>query len=99
MKDNQQVPAKRVPQRTCVVCRTKTAKRELVRLVCAAGGVEVDTTGKKPGRGAYLCTKLECWGAALKNGRLEYALRTKISQENRDQLVTYAKGLDKEGAS
>lgn len=99
MKDNQQVPTKRVPQRTCAVCRTKTAKRELVRLVCAADGVEVDTTGKKPGRGAYLCTKLECWRAALKNGRLEYALRTKISQENRDQLVSYAKGLDKEGAS
>ena len=45
-----------IPQRTCVGCRTTTAKRQFVRIVrTAAGRVEVDLTGKKAGRGAYLC--------------------------------------------
>ena len=47
---------KRIPQRTCVGCRDVGDKRQLVRLVRTPGGtVEIDDTGKRPGRGAYLC--------------------------------------------
>lgn len=99
MRDKQRCyPVKHIPQRTCVVCRKKIGKRELVRLVCVpGGGVVVDTTGKKAGRGAYLCSTLECWQNALKSGRLEHALRTSISQQNRDELISYAQGFESEG--
>jgi len=71
-----------------VACRNIKAKRELIRLVCVSdGSVEVDTSGKKAGRGAYLCRAQECWKIGLKGGRLEHALRTTLTQDNRDQLI------------
>lgn len=84
-----------VPQRTCIACRKISVKRELIRLVRVSdGSVEVDVTGKKSGRGAYLCPSQGCWDGALKSGKLEYALCTKIQPENRERLVNYAKGID-----
>ncbi len=86
---------KHIPQRTCVACRKPGIKRELVRLVCAPEtGVEVDTTGKKSGRGAYLCRTWSCWESALNAGKLEYALKTRINPENKELLVNYAKALN-----
>jgi uncharacterized protein len=94
-KDKPALPAKHIPLRTCVACRQTNAKRQLVRLVCLAGdGVEVDTTGKKSGRGAYLCANRSCWESAVNAGKLEYALRTKLKPENKEALVNYAKGFD-----
>jgi len=89
------LPLKHIPQRTCVACRKTTVKRELVRVVSVANGaVEVDLTGKKSGRGAYLCGNMECWENALNTGRLGVALRTTIRPENKDALVKYARGFD-----
>jgi uncharacterized protein len=86
---------KHIPQRTCIACRQTSAKRELVRLVCPSEGeVEVDTTGKKSGRGAYLCHTLTCWEAALTSGKLEYALHTRVKTENQEKLVNFAKGFN-----
>ena len=59
----------------------------------ADGSVEVDTDGKKAGRGAYLCRAKECWEIGLKAGRLEHALRTGLAQESREQLVRYGQDL------
>jgi predicted RNA-binding protein YlxR (DUF448 family) len=85
---------KRVPQRTCIACRRITAKRELIRLVCTVGGsVEVDISGRQAGRGAYLCRARECWEAGLKSGRLEHALRTTITEANRQQLISCGEDL------
>lgn len=79
---------KQIPQRTCVACRKVKAKHELVRVVRIPGGsVEVDIRGKQAGRGAYLCRVRECWEAGIKHGRLEYSLKTKLSQDNRERLV------------
>jgi len=87
-----------VPQRTCVACRTTDAKRGLVRIVrTAAGTVEVDETGKKAGRGAYLCKTRECWDKALKGKVLEYALKTAITAEDKAALQAYAASLHSEG--
>ena len=87
-------PVKRIPLRTCVACRKVRPKRELVRLVrISNGSVEVDATGKKAGRGAYLCSVQKCWETGLKSGRLEYTLRTTLTQGNRGQLSGYGKGL------
>lgn len=77
-----------------MACRKVRAKQELVRLVCIANGsVEVDTSGKKAGRGAYLCPAEECWEAGLKGSRLEHTLRTTLTQDNREQLKQYGKSL------
>lgn len=57
------------------------------------GTVEVDTSGKRAGRGAYLCRASKCWELVLKGDRLEHALRTSITQNNRERLSEYAKDL------
>jgi uncharacterized protein len=84
-----------VPQRTCIACRKTDVKRELVRLVRVPDkGVEVDRTGKKSGRGAYLCQDIKCWEIALKTGRLEQALKTSLQAEEKETLAVFAKGFD-----
>jgi len=95
----QSVTNKRVPQRTCIACRQVTGKRELIRLVhTPEGNIEIDTTGKKAGRGAYLHPLRECWESVLKGKRLEHALRGRLSLESREQLLNYGWTLPK-GAS
>ncbi len=72
-------PDRRAPQRTCVGCRQVRAKRELVRLVLPAEGpVTVDPTGKRNGRGAYICrqTGRTCLDQARRRKTLTRALRT-----------------------
>jgi len=91
------VSVKHVPQRTCVACRKVRPKRELIRVVCISdGSVEVDTGGRKAGRGAYLCRVQECWQIGLKGSRLEHALRATLTQDNREQLIEYGNELLKE---
>lgn len=83
---------KHVPQRTCIACRRKDAKRDYVRLVrTPEGTVEVDPTGKRNGRGAYLCPTRSCWNTALDVGAIEQALKVELSESNRDQLREYAR--------
>lgn len=84
---------KYVPERTCIACRKTMGKRELVRLVRSGHLVEVDSKGKQPGRGVYICPSKECWETALKNNRIEYGLRTKLSAENRQLLLEYGRCL------
>ena len=86
-----QTRPRRVPQRTCVACRSTSGKRDFVRIVrTPAGAIEVDETGKKAGRGAYLCANPACWAEALKKGRLDSALRVKLSADDRLRLSQYA---------
>jgi predicted RNA-binding protein YlxR (DUF448 family) len=82
-----------VPERSCIACQEKKAKRELIRLVGNADAVHIDVKGKDSGRGAYLCPTHECWEAGLKGNRLEHALRVKLTLENRQVLVEYGKRL------
>jgi predicted RNA-binding protein YlxR (DUF448 family) len=85
---------KHVPQRTCVGCREIRPKREMVRIVRTPdGGVEIDETGKKSGRGAYLCRRQECWEMALNKDRLEHALRISLADGERATLEEFARGL------
>jgi hypothetical protein len=78
-----------------VSCRETSAKRDFVRIVrTPEGTVEVDPTGKRAGRGAYLCARSECWQEALKKERLARALRTAISAADRQQLGRYAEQLE-----
>lgn len=89
---------KHVPQRTCVACRTLRPKRELVRVVMLSlpggeGTVMVDETGKRSGRGAYLCRQRGCWETALARQQLERALNVTLKAETKAQLQEYATGL------
>lgn len=76
-----------VPLRTCIACRETKPKRELLRVVRTPDGhVVIDATGKKSGRGAYLCARLSCWETAIKKKRLEQEFEVTISEEDRAAL-------------
>ncbi|HEU4398555.1 MAG TPA: YlxR family protein [Actinomycetota bacterium] len=75
-KRSRRVAQDRQPQRTCVVCRSTTAKRALHRIVRSpSGAVGYDPTGKAPGRGAYLCGQPTCLETALRRRSIQRALK------------------------
>lgn len=74
--------AKKIPLRMCSGCGQHFPKKELVRVVRSAEGeLSVDLTGRKPGRGAYLCPKADCLRKARKARRLERSLDCQIPDE------------------
>lgn len=78
---------KKIPQRMCLGCRQMKPKKELTRIVRTVDGkIEVDITGKKSGRGAYVCKNPECIEIALKQERLSKALDFNITKEMVDKL-------------
>ncbi len=88
---------KHVPMRTCVACRENKPKRELLRVVRTPDEhVQLDATGKKAGRGAYLCARLSCWENALKRRRLEQEFEMVISPEDRVALDAFVATLPKD---
>lgn len=73
---------KKVPIRKCVGCQERLEKRALIRLVRSPeGDYSLDLSGKKPGRGAYLCPKTSCLEKAIKNRGLERSFQTSIGNE------------------
>ena len=88
--------AKHVPQRTCIACRRTDAKRGLMRLVRdAEGHVALDPTGKRAGRGAYICHDPACWEQALASKGLARSLRRKIDPAADIGLIKSAQSLHK----
>ena len=91
---------KKVPLRKCTGCGEMKEKRELIRVVKApavtaedgstisGGEISLDLTGKKPGRGAYVCKSAECLEKAHKAHRIERSLSCKIPEEIYEQLRT-----------
>ncbi len=93
-KNRQRPRQKHVAQRTCIACRKTKPKRDLVRVVLLAeGGIAVDETGKRNGRGAYLCRNYTCWEQALKRGTLNRALHVDLQPEDVAILETFARSL------
>jgi predicted RNA-binding protein YlxR (DUF448 family) len=80
---------KHVPIRTCAVCRQKDGKRALTRVVRTEEGVLVDLTGKRAGRGAYLCDNPACWQRAATSDILQGALRVVLTPADRERLRQY----------
>ena len=73
---------KKIPQRQCMGCRERKAKRELIRVVRGIDGVvSLDFSGKLNGRGAYICPQPECLKKAQKAKSLERSLEVPIPQE------------------
>lgn len=73
---------KKIPQRMCTGCMEMKPKKELIRVVKnKEGEVSIDVTGKKPGRGAYICRNIDCLEKAVKQKRLEKNLEKKFDDE------------------
>ena len=80
---------KKIPMRKCTGCGEMKEKKQLVRIVKAPDGnvISLDLTGKKPGRGAYICSSPDCLNKAKKARRLERAFSCKIPDEVYEQLT------------
>ncbi len=78
---------KKIPLRQCVGCSERKPKGELLRVVrTPEGEIVLDKTGRKNGRGVYLCSSVKCFNKARKNGRLSTHLETEIPEEIFDSL-------------
>ena len=78
---------KKIPQRQCMGCRERKAKRELIRVVRGTdGNVSLDFSGKLNGRGAYICPDPACLAKAQKAKSLERSLEVPIPEEVYDRL-------------
>jgi predicted RNA-binding protein YlxR (DUF448 family) len=86
---------KHVPQRTCVGCREIQPKRTMIRIVRTQNAVVIDLTGKLSGRGAYLHNLRTCWEKGLK-GSLAQALKTELTGQDRELLISFMETLDDE---
>ncbi len=91
---------KKVPERRCVGCGESFPKSTLIRIVkTPEGEVVLDFTGKKNGRGAYICKRTECFRTARKKGRFSSNLSAKIPEEILDRLEKEIASCEKEGAT
>ncbi|MEK3882180.1 YlxR family protein [Paenibacillus sp. PL2-23] len=78
---------RKIPLRKCVACQEMMPKKELIRIVRTPDGeVGIDLTGKKAGRGAYLCGKVSCFKLAKKTKALDRALKLPVGEHIYDQL-------------
>lgn len=78
----------------CISCRERSAKRTLVRIVrTPEGAVEIDPTGKRNGRGAYLCDDPACWERAIRSESLANALKTIVDPTAVEMLRSHAATL------
>lgn len=86
---------KKVPLRKCVACQGQFPKKDLLRVVShPEDGISVDSTGKKNGRGAYICKTVECVNLAQKNRRLQQALKTQIEDGVYEQIKELLQSSD-----
>ena len=73
---------KKVPMRKCVGCQEMKSKKEMIRVLkTAEDEIVLDATGRKNGRGAYLCPSMDCFKKAVKNKGLERSFKTAIPKE------------------
>lgn len=79
---------RKVPLRKCTGCQEMKSKRELIRIVRNdAGEFSLDRTGKKPGRGAYICPNGDCLAKAQKSKGLERSFKAAVPKEVYEQLL------------
>ena len=90
----------KIPMRQCLGCREMKPKRELIRVVRSPeGAVSMDATGKKPGRGAYLCPNPDCLTKAKKKKALERCFEQPVPAEVYDALAVQLAAAAKEAAA
>ncbi len=78
---------KKQPLRRCISCNEQREKKDLLRIVrTVEGNIEIDLTGKKNGRGAYICKKEECLNKIIKSKRLERTLEIPVQNEFYEEI-------------
>ncbi len=83
---------KHIPLRTCVGCRSIRPKSELLRLVrTPEGNFEIDPKQRKPGRGAYICLKLECAARMKKRKALDRSFRQSVPRDFYEEVTAYVR--------
>lgn len=88
---------KKIPMRQCVGCGVMKSKKEMLRVLkTTEGPIVLDNTGKKNGRGAYLCNDMECLKKARKNKGLERSFKEKIPEQIYDCLEKEFASLESE---
>ena len=84
---------KKIPQRQCMGCRERKAKREMIRVVRGTdGAVSLDFGGKMNGRGAYICPQMDCLKKAIRSKALDRSLEVTIPEEVYDRLQKEMEG-------
>lgn len=79
---------KKVPLRKCTGCSEVKNKKEMIRVISDnEGNISIDATGRKNGRGAYICPDMKCLEKAMKNKGLERTLKAKVPEEIYKQLT------------
>ena len=88
---------RKVPMRQCIGCREMKSKKELLRILrTPEDQFLIDTTGKKNGRGAYLCKNEECFQTAMKTKGLERSFRCPVSEEIYEESLKELRNLEAE---
>ena len=88
---------KKVPMRKCVGCQEMKSKKEMIRVIrTQEGEFLLDATGKKNGRGAYICPDMECFKKAVKNKGLERSFKQSIPKDVYETLEKEMNQLDSE---
>ncbi len=78
---------RKIPMRMCLGCQEMKPKKELIRVVrTPEGTVELDPSGKRNGRGAYICPNVDCFKAAVKGKRFQKALEIEMSPQVIEEL-------------
>lgn len=77
---------KKTPMRTCIACRAVKPKRELIRIVKSGTEISLDRTGKKNGRGAYICDDIECLNKLRKGKLLSRTFSCAVDESVYDKL-------------
>ncbi|HZK40866.1 MAG TPA: YlxR family protein [Atribacterota bacterium] len=86
----------KIPVRTCIGCKCKKPKKEMIRIIRTPDGqIEIDETGKKSGRGAYICGDVKCLDIVLKENSLKKSLKQDITLKTLDDLrKAFLKNID-----
>ena len=88
---------KKVPMRKCVGCQEMKSKKEMIRVIkTAEGEILLDATGRKNGRGAYLCPSMECFKKAVKGRGLERSFKMAIPREVYETLEKEMEEIDRQ---
>lgn len=86
---------KKIPARQCIGCGEMKQKKEMIRVIkTPEENIIIDATGKKNGRGAYICKSSECLLKAVKSKGLERSLKVSIPREVYEELERELSGLE-----
>lgn len=90
------VQTKKIPLRKCTGCQEMRSKREMLRIIrTPEGEIVLDVTGRKNGRGAYVCCAMECFEKAVRNKGLERSLKCRIPEETYGMLKEEIEAIEK----